>query len=127
MTTMRGAGGHEPAANGRHTHERSNARRARVTWSIADGRVAGAAAPLSVEPAHLSQRRPQGVVGERRVSDETIVAVADLLARRADDDQPFGLDHGEVGAAADDEPVPLPVGEEAVPTRVVGRWIRAAE
>ena len=59
---------------------RRERRRAALEHSHAAGAAAGGAPPLSVEPAHLLHRGAQGVAGQRRVRDEAIAPVADLVA-----------------------------------------------
>src|SRR5215510_15523246 len=85
------------------------------------------AAFLLIEAPHLPKRRPQTVLGKGRTRDEAIPPVADLVAGGIDDRHLVGLEKREVGVAGGDEPVPLRVGEETLPTRVVGGGIRAPE
>src|SRR3979411_2871103 len=66
---------------------------------------------LRVEAAHLVERGPQAIARERRVLEEAVVPVANLIARREDDRDAIRLDQGVVAVAGRDEPGPLLVGE----------------
>src|SRR5947208_9578738 len=62
-----------------------------------------------------------------RLLDEAIVPVADLVTGGVRDGDAVRLDQGKIVVAGGDEPVPLPVAEETLAARIVGRRIRAAE
>src|SRR5437762_3174740 len=83
--------------------------------------------PSAVETAYLLHRGSQVITRQLWILDEAIVPITDFVTGRVDDRDLIGLDQSEVVVAVGDEPVPLRVGEEAVPTGVVGRRIGATE
>src|SRR6266568_640394 len=81
----------------------------------------------AVEAAHLLERGAQAVTRKRRVGDQPVAPVANLVADRGDDSHPVGLDEGEVAVAGRDEPLPRQTAEEVLAARVVRGRIRTAE
>src|SRR6267142_5633348 len=103
------------------------ARLASPDRKVPRGRRARARSGSAVEATHLLHRGTQVVARELRVLDEAVALLADLGAAPVDDRHPVRLDQRIVVVADRDEPVPLRLGEEAVPARVVGGRIGAAE